>query len=35
VEEGEEEEDEIPLVETVHQTQCCGGLKASAVCTIA
>jgi hypothetical protein len=35
--EDEEEirEDLIPLVETVNQTQCCGGLKRSAVCTIA
>jgi hypothetical protein len=39
MEEGEEEEMEqgeemIPLVETVNQTQCCGGLKRSAVCII-
>jgi hypothetical protein len=32
--EGEEEEEMIPLVETVNQTQCCGGLKRSAVCII-
>ena len=33
-EEVDEEEEMIPLVETVNQTQCCGGLKKSAVCTI-
>jgi len=32
--EAEAKDDEIPSVETVAQTQCCGGLKKSAVCAV-